>query len=741
MYILFKIVQKIIAFYYIFYFPGGGQSDATEIKAHHFFRSINWDLLAKKQISAPFVPIIRNELDTNNFSEEFTTLPVTDSPAAIPPNPEKLFRGYSYVSPSILLSKNVISDDILRIDDGNCRPDPLKVHRYRVKGSPFFIKYDLISNNPIGDGSFSIVMKCQRRSTKETFAVKIIKSSHDCSEEIKTLRRCQSMKNIVKFIEVLKDAAYTYIIMELLDGGELLERIRKARKFTEDEASELFSQIVDAVSFMHSHNIAHRDLKPENILFQRKDSSLIKIVDFGFAKFQVPSEGMNTPCFTLDYAAPEVLLGSNTKTYTEACDLWSLGVILYTMLCGQSPFLPKNNYSHEESINLIVDRIRRGSFDTETEAWDIVSPEAKCLVRGLLSVDISKRLTMPQLKNHKWFQCCRRHFIPATPLHGPTDMASLEINVRDAFDAFKQAERQGFCLQDVNNAKLAQRRRLKRSSSSTNDSEISELGRSKSSSGIAISDQNNRSISINSDIEIVGEFTENVNTNDIQLNNNKLYSHPSSNQVVVISDEDSCTASIRQSAETEIAYFNQRLSVVVDNNNLSDCEDDDFLGFHDADIVERALPSMLLLASSQRLSSLSTCSYLSTDNFLGFDDKHENDISKCKVLEILKYLQSNGFYGQNETSDSLSLLPKKRRGRKRKSQASLSIIASVTKNIKKENDFSSEPKPKRLAAKRVETADLVRPLTRSMRKRVKVDYRIDSVSSDCQTQFRKKRIK
>lgn len=679
-------------------------------------------------------------MDTNNFSEEFTTLPVTDSPAAIPPNPEKLFRGYSYVSPSILLSKNVISDDILRIDDGNSRPDPLNVHRYRVKGSPFFMKYDLISNNPIGDGSFSIVMKCQRRSTKETFAVKIIKSSHDCSEEIKTLRKCQSMKNIVKFIEVLKDAAYTYIVMELLDGGELLERIRKARKFTEDEASELFSQIVDAVSFMHSHNIAHRDLKPENILFQRKDSSLIKIVDFGFAKFQVPSEGMNTPCFTLDYAAPEVLLGSNTKTYTEACDLWSLGVILYTMLCGQSPFLPKNSYSHEESINLIVDRIRRGSFDTETEAWDIVSPEAKSLVRGLLSVDISKRLTMPQLKNHKWFQCCRRHFIPATPLHGPTDMASLEINVRDAFDAFKQAERQGFCLQDVNKAKLAQRRRLKRSSSSTNDSEASELGRSKSSSGIAISDQNNRSISINSDIEIVGEFTENANSDDIQLNNNKLYSHPSNNQVVVISDEDSCSASIRQSAETEIAYFNQRSSIVVnDNNNLSDCENDDFFGFDETDIVERVLPPILLLAS-QKLSSLSTCSNLSIDNFLGFYDEHENDINECKFLEINKFLQSNGFYDNKVSTDSLSLLPKKRRGRKRKSQISLSIIANIVNNIKKENDIISKPTPKRLAAKRAET-DLVRPLTRSMRQRVKVDYRIDSVSSDCQIQFRKKRIK
>lgn len=640
----------------------------------------------------------------------------------------------------------------MRNDDGNRRPDPLKVHRYRVKGSPFFLKYDLISNNPIGDGSFSIVMKCQRRSTKDYFAVKIIKSSHDCSEEIKTLRRCQSMKNIVKFIEVLKDAAYTYIVMELLDGGELLERIRKARKFTEDEASELFSQIVDAVAFMHSHNIAHRDLKPENILFHRKDSSLIKIVDFGFAKFQVPSEGMNTPCFTLDYAAPEVLLGSNTKNYTEACDLWSLGVILYTMLCGQSPFLPRNNYRHEESINLIIDRIRRGSFDTETEAWDIVSLEAKSLVRGLLSVDISKRLTMDQLKNHKWFQCCRRHFIPATPLHVPTDIVSLEINVRDTFDAFKQAERQGFYLQDVNNAKLAQRRRQKRSSSSVNDSEASELGRSKSSSGIAISDQNNRSISINSDIEIVGEFTETAISNNIQHNNNKLYSLPTENQIVVISDEDSCTASIRQSVETEIAYFpsDEMLHVKTstnnnNNNNLNDSDDDDFIGFNDFDIVERALPP--ILSTTPRFLSLSTCSNLSVSNFVGFEEDIEDDINRCKCIEIVSFLELNGFYAnktQLDVNSSQAQSPSppknKRGGRKRKSQKSSSIFENVLKNIKKEKDIVSIPKPKRLVRKRPET-DVARPLTRSMRQRVRINYRIDSASSDCQTQFHKKRVK
>lgn len=348
-------------------------------------------------------------------------------------------------------------------------------------------------------------MKCQDRHTHQKFAVKIVKASHDVTKEVETLKACQGNKNIVKLIEVMRDVAYTYIVMELLEGGELFERIRASDRFTEQEACTYFRQIVSAVAFMHKHGIAHRDLKPENMLFLNRESHILKIVDFGFAT--ETNSTMNTPCFTLGYAAPEMLFGHGS-TYTEACDLWSLGVILYTMLCGQTPFLPKaeNRERHDKYINDMASRIQRGSFDTDTDYWHLVSDSARHLVTGLLTVDVKNRFDMKQVLNHPWLQfvCPKstRNITPSlsTPsLHTPGNQDLFVCEMKDTFDAFSHAQKLGFRLQEVGNAKLAQRRRHKKSTScsrSSDESSTSELGRSKSSSNIIItSDPNGRSIS------------------------------------------------------------------------------------------------------------------------------------------------------------------------------------------------------------------------------------------------------
>ena len=257
---------------------GGGKDDAFELKHHPFFRNINWDLLAKKLVKAPFVPKIDGELDVSNFAEEFTSMVPTDSPAILPLNDDKIFKGYSYVAPSIIFSDNVISHEIFsksnkKYDNNqlltsdssfNQQPNLSQLVPSKFKNSPFFKNYRLRVNEAIlGDGTFSICRKCVHRHTGVEYAVKIVSRRIDTTREIQLLEQCQGHPNIVKLIEVFQDEIHNYIVLELLKGGELLDRIRKRKQFSETEAGNIFRGLVAAVSFMHSKGIVHRDLKPE----------------------------------------------------------------------------------------------------------------------------------------------------------------------------------------------------------------------------------------------------------------------------------------------------------------------------------------------------------------------------------------------------------------------------------------------------------------------------------------------
>ncbi|XP_063705272.1 ribosomal protein S6 kinase alpha-5-like [Culicoides brevitarsis] len=538
---------------------GGNGPDATEIKSHAFFDKINWRKLEQRKIAAPFVPKIADDLDTSNFSEDFTRLPVTDAPTKPTPNTERLFRGYSFVAASILLKKSS-SDVVVECSDSGLseRPNAFNVVNYKVVNSPFWKKYDIVEKKPIGEGSYSICMKCQDRSTKKLYAVKVVRATHDVTKETNALRLCQSNKNVVTLIEVLRDAAYTFIITELLEGGELFERIRTSRCFTEKKARTYFRQIVDAVAFMHAHGIAHRDLKPENILFQHPDSHTLKIVDFGFAE-DTNASSTATPCFTLGYAAPEVL--HNDVTSMEASDLWSLGVILYTMLCGQTPFLSntENAARKETYISEMVSRIQRGSFDTGTDYWNLVSHSARNLVEGLLTVDPATRFSLKEIQKHPWMQETQKS---TAFLHTPESRQMCDT--KDTFDAFSHAQKLGFAPVPATNLLTSRRHNKKsgrkRSHSTSDDSSTSELGRSKSSSNIILtSDPNCRSISsgvltASSDIEYKGSSTNAKNAN------NSSHQH-----VISISDDD-------EEAETDCSNSSQVL-------RCPSIEEPDFYGF------------------------------------------------------------------------------------------------------------------------------------------------------------------
>lgn len=268
---------------------GGSSEDAAELKRHPFFRGLDWNALANKKIPAPFVPRISDELDVSNFAEEFTSMVPVDNetPNTNPDWDDSLFRGYTYISPTLsrlirgqedkeqndqsAKGKERLNVNLFRRDQtqtqnsvaAHLKPETSHILAAKFSRSSFFRDYDLqVKNGFLGDGSFSVCRECIHRETGITYAVKIISRRIDSSREISMLRQCQGHPNIVNIVDTRQDEFHTYIILELLRGGELIERLRK-RPFTEAEASRIFRGLLSAVHFMHSKGIVHRDLKPE----------------------------------------------------------------------------------------------------------------------------------------------------------------------------------------------------------------------------------------------------------------------------------------------------------------------------------------------------------------------------------------------------------------------------------------------------------------------------------------------
>lgn len=440
---------------------GGGPRDAKELKEHAFFKKapppFSWEALENRTITPPFVPRITHELDTSNFSDEFTKMVAADSPAVVPPNYDKVFRGYSYVAPSILFSDNVMSDEIFkeasRESLDNQRPTPSDILAACFEESSFFKTYELDPREgALGDGSFSICRKCRHRQTKQEYAVKIVSRRVYTEKEASLLRTCQGHPNIVKLVEVHQDRAHTYLVMELLSGGELFKR---KRPFTEQQACKIARQLASAVKFIHSRGVVHRDLKPENLIFSHSgDDASIKIVDFGLAQLKRGCEPLHTPCFTLPYAAPEVLA---RQGYDESCDLWSLGAVLYSILSGKPPF--------PLASSDLASRIKSGEINFDGDDLNHVSETGKQVMKGLLTTEPSQRLSASALVFHPWLAGQNSSF-DASSLEPTSNSSSID-------------KPEGFRLREVDGAKLAQRRKLhKRSTSSSVSSTASTTSRS-----------------------------------------------------------------------------------------------------------------------------------------------------------------------------------------------------------------------------------------------------------------------
>uniref|UniRef100_A0A4W3J4H1 Calcium/calmodulin-dependent protein kinase 1Da n=1 Tax=Callorhinchus milii TaxID=7868 RepID=A0A4W3J4H1_CALMI len=231
------------------------------------------------------------------------------------------------------------------------------------------IKKDFEFKEILGTGAFSEVVMAEERATGRTFAIKCIPKKalkgkeSSIENEIAVLRRIKH-ENIVALEDIYESSNHLYLVMQLVSGGELFDRIVEKGFYTEKDASTLIRQVLDAVQYLHKMSIVHRDLKPENLLyFSPAKESKIMISDFGLSKMEGTGDVMSTACGTPGYVAPEVLA---QKPYSKAVDCWSIGVISYILLCGYPPF-------YDENDSRLFEQILKAEYEFDSPYWDDIS--------------------------------------------------------------------------------------------------------------------------------------------------------------------------------------------------------------------------------------------------------------------------------------------------------------------------------------------------------------------------------
>ncbi|XP_041979245.1 ovarian-specific serine/threonine-protein kinase Lok [Aricia agestis] len=262
----------------------------------------------------------------------------------------------------------------------------------------------------LGQGACGIVKLAFNKTTCTKYAIKIIKKCRLTNGNFHQLNNPEKIQNEIRILKTLNhpciistEEAYdfpdtVYIVLELMQGGELFDRIFKHGPMPENLARFMFRQIVLAVKYLHANGITHRDLKLENVLCESKDEETrVKITDFGLSKFVGEHSFMKTMCGTPTYAAPEVLRSNGSSSYGPEVDVWSLGVMFFICLVGYMPF--SSDYGTPT-----VEQILKGQYRYSASHWRTVSLQAKLLMKGMLTVDVRKRITLQQILDHPWMQ-------------------------------------------------------------------------------------------------------------------------------------------------------------------------------------------------------------------------------------------------------------------------------------------------------------------------------------------------
>ncbi|XP_061606860.1 serine/threonine-protein kinase 33 isoform X2 [Phyllopteryx taeniolatus] len=284
----------------------------------------------------------------------------------------------------------------------------------------------------LGHGSYGVVYEGTHIRTQTQWAIKTVCKAEPGSTKIKMLE--QEIKilkqvahpNILHLEEIYETAQMTYLITELCVGGELKQVLQHKQFFPEEEARHIIGCLADAITYLHKKNIMHRDLKLENILVKNSLDDYngkldIKVADFGLSvkTLGVGSENiLSDVCGTPIYMAPEMM---SQRGYTHWCDMWSVGVIMYILLCGEPPFVSKSKENRLKEIRTI-------GVQFSSPIWDTVSDAAKTVVTCLLKENPAYRMSANQLRDNPW-------------ITGDTSTPAMPLNALEMMHNFHEQEK------------------------------------------------------------------------------------------------------------------------------------------------------------------------------------------------------------------------------------------------------------------------------------------------------------